>query len=140
MDQHGYPKLILVLLGSLLLFSLSAALFSSIQGSDSIEISEKVLEEKAIIIKKMGSKEAVLYDTEGKEILFSYEKGSGFVTAVYRAVQLERKKYKVSPDREVVVRRFGDNVYSIKDSYTGWEMSLSGFGKDNIKRFKDLFN
>lgn len=62
----------------------------------------------------------------------------GFISGVWRVIERERTKNRVTLEGPVTLRRHDTGRLSIHDPSTGWSADLMGFGEDNARAFARL--
>lgn len=81
---------------------------------------------------------ATVTELDGTLIADLNPKEGGFISGVWRVIQRERTKHRVSLEGPLTLVRYDNGRIAIHDPSTGWSADLMGFGIDNAKAFARL--
>ncbi|MAM62914.1 photosynthetic complex assembly protein PuhC [Maritimibacter sp. UBA3975] len=81
---------------------------------------------------------ATVTSTDGTLIADLSPEEGGFISGVWRVIQRERIKHRVTADGPVIIAGHENGRVSIFDPSTGWSADLMGFGADNARAFSRL--
>lgn len=99
-----------------------------------------VVKERQIVLFGDMSGAARVLDVHGNVIADLDATKGGFVSGMWRVLQRERGKHRVSLDAPVRLVAWQDGRISLIDDSTSWRAELTGFGADNLAVFARLLD
>ncbi|SEM96619.1 putative photosynthetic complex assembly protein [Loktanella fryxellensis] len=141
-SEEMVPRALVVAMFALMLGTLTLATVSQLTDAPHAGVipASPVVEtmEIALIGSRSGAYQVLAYD--GTVIAVSDQDKAGFIGVVGRVVERKRVSSGLPVADPVTLQKHDNGTLSIVDASTGMDISLTGYGVDNLAAFARLFD